>query len=183
MREGKVSTVTDTIDHFTPTGIHLTSGADLEADIVVAATGFNLLVMGGIAFEVDGKPVDWSQTPTYRGMMFPGVPNMAWVFGYFRASWTLRVDLVGDFVCKLLHHMDEQQAKQVEIVVPEQLQGETLMPWIEEDNFNPGYLMRGLGDMPKRLGERPEWRHTQDYVRETLDIPAIDLAGEEFAYR
>ena len=183
IREGKVSAVTDTIDHFTPHGIHLSSGEDIEADIVVAATGFNLLVMGGIAFEVDGKPVDWSQTPTYRGMMFAGVPNLAWVFGYFRASWTLRVDLVGDFVCHLLRHMEERQATQVDIVVPEHLAGETLLPWIEADNFNPGYLTRDMDKLPKRLGERPEWRHTQDYFREIEDIPAIDLAGEEFAYR
>ena len=182
IREGKVSAVTDTIDHFTPGGIHLGSGKDLEADIVVAATGFNLLVMGGIAFEVDGVPVDWSKKATYRGMMFEGVPNMAWVFGYFRAAWTLRVDLLGDFVCELLRHMGEKGASMVNIVVPAGLSGETLMPWIEDDNFNPSYLVRDMDKLPKRLGEQPEWRHTQDYWREAVDIPAINLDGEEFAY-
>ena len=182
IREGKVSAVTDTIDHFTSGGIHLGSGKDLEADVVIAATGFNLLVMGGIAFEVDGVPVDWSQKATYRGMMFEGVPNMAWVFGYFRAAWTLRVDLLGDFVCELLRHMDLKGASEVKIVVPAGLAGEALLPWIEDDNFNPSYLVRDMDKLPKRLGEQPEWRHTQDYWREAVDIPAINLEGEEFAY-
>ena len=182
IRDGKVTAVTDTIDHFTPGGIHLGSGAELEADIVVAATGFNLLVMGGIAFEVDGVAVDWSQKATYRGMMFEGVPNMAWVFGYFRAAWTLRVDLLGDFVCGLLRHMDTKGVSEINIVVPPALAGETLQPWIEDDNFNPSYLVRDMDKLPKRLGDQPEWRHTQDYWREAVDIPAINLDGEEFAY-
>jgi len=182
IREGKVTAVTDTIDHFTPAGIHLGSGADLEADIVMAATGFNLLVMGGIAFEVDGVPVDWSQKATYRGMMFEGVPNMAWVFGYFRAAWTLRVDLLGDFVCGMLRHMDAKGVSEVNIVIPPALAAETLQPWIEDDNFNPSYLVRDMDKLPKRLGDQPEWRHTQDYWREAVDIPAINLDGEEFAY-
>lgn len=182
IRAGKVSAVTDTIANFTKDGIKLDSGDELKADIVVAATGFNLLVMGGITFEVDGKEVDWSQTATYRGMMFEGVPNLAWVFGYFRAAWTLRVDLLGDFVCRLLRHMDEKHASEVEIVIPDALAGEALQPWIEDDNFNPGYLVRDMNKMPKRLGDRPEWRHSQDYWLEAKDIPAIDLDGSEFSY-
>ncbi len=183
IREGKVSAVTDTIDHFTPGGIKLASGEEIAADIVVAATGFKLLVMGGIEFEVDGVAVDWSKTATYRGMMFAGVPNLVWVFGYFRAAWTLRVDLLGDFVCGLLRHMEQRQVSQVAITVPPELAGEALLPWIEDDNFNPGYLVRDMDKLPKRLGDRPEWRHTQDYWREIVDIPAIDLDGPEFAYR
>ena len=182
IRDGKVSTVTDTIASFTPDGIELSSGETLEADIVVAATGFNLLVMGGIEFTVDGVAVDWSQTPTYRGAMFAGVPNMAWVFGYFRAAWTLRVDLLGDFVCGLLKHMDAKHASEVDVVVPASLANEALLPWIEDDNFNPGYLMRGMDQMPKRLGDLPEWRHSQNYWREAEEIPAIDLDGAEFVY-
>ncbi len=183
IREGKVTTVTDRIDHFTADGIRLESGAELKADVVVAATGFNLQVMGGIEFSVDGKVIDWSQTATYRGMMFAGVPNLVWVFGYFRAAWTLRVDLLGDFVCRLLQHMDRKGSAQVDIVTPEPANAETLLPWIEDDNFNPGYLVRDMDKLPKRLGERPEWRHTQDYWREAEDIPAVDLDGPEFAYR
>ncbi|NLR73046.1 NAD(P)/FAD-dependent oxidoreductase [Novosphingobium sp. ERN07] len=183
MREGKVSAVTDKIARFTASGIALESGEHLEADVVVAATGFNLLVMGGIEFEVDGKPVDWSSTPTFRGMMFADVPNLAWVFGYFRAAWTLRVDLLGDFVCRLLQHADAKGASEVRIVVPTNLADEPLTQWIEDDNFNPGYLMRDIDKLPKRLGDRPEWRHSQDYWMEAEDIPSIDLDGPEFVYR
>ena len=98
---------------FTETGILLKSGKMLEADIIVTATGFNLNVLGDIDFTIDGKPLVFSDTVTYRGMMFTGVPNMAWVFGYFRASWTLRADLVADFVCRLLNHMKETGARRV----------------------------------------------------------------------
>ena len=103
--EGRASVATDEIERFTETGILLKSGTLLEADIIVTATGFNLCVLGDIDFTIDGKPLVFSDTVTYRGMMFTGVPNMAWVFGYFRASWTLRSDLVADFVCRLLNHM------------------------------------------------------------------------------
>ena len=96
---------------FTETGILLKSGKELEADIIVTATGFNLSVLGDIEFTIDGKPLDFSDTVTYRGMMFTGVPNMAWVFGYFRASWTLRADLVADFVCRLLDAHGDRRAR------------------------------------------------------------------------
>jgi cation diffusion facilitator CzcD-associated flavoprotein CzcO len=85
----------------------------VEADIIVTATGFNLSVLGDIAFSIDGAPLVFSETVTYRGMMFTGVPNLAWVFGYFRASWTLRADLVADFVCRLLKHMENKGAQRV----------------------------------------------------------------------
>ena len=183
MKEGKVSAVTDRIARFVPDGIELESGAKLKADVVVAATGFKLLVMGGIEFSVDGKTVDWSQTATYRGMMFTDVPNLVWVFGYFRAAWTLRVDLIGDFVCRLLRHMSDKGFTEVEIVKPADGKDDQLMPWIEADNFSPNYLMRDIDSLPKRLGDRPEWRHTQDYWREAEDIPAVELDGQEFAYR
>jgi cation diffusion facilitator CzcD-associated flavoprotein CzcO len=87
IRAGKASVVTDEIEEFTQTGILLRSGKTLAADIIITATGFNLNVLGDIEFEIDGKPLVFSDTVTYRGMMFTGVPNMAWVFGYFRASW------------------------------------------------------------------------------------------------
>src|SRR6202012_1989192 len=136
---GKASVVTDEIERFTRTGILLKSGKALEADVIVTATGFHLNVLGDIAFIIDGKPLDFADTVTYRGMMFTGVPNMAWVFGYFRASWTLRADLVGDFVCRLLKHM---QAKGARLVVPTSRDADMkLLPWIDPENFNPGYIM------------------------------------------
>jgi cation diffusion facilitator CzcD-associated flavoprotein CzcO len=178
---GKLTVVTDTLQTFTEKGVRTTSGEEIEADIIVAATGFRLSVMGDIPFSVDGKPVDWHETVTYRGMMFTDVPNLLWVFGYFRASWTLRVDMLGDFVCDLLKHMDELGAKRVEVALRAEDRDMELLPWIEEDNFNPGYLMRGLDQLPRR-GSKPEWRHNQDYWTERQQIPAIDLDGAEFVY-
>ena len=178
---GKLTVVTDTIERFTETGVRTSSGEEIEADLIVAATGFQLLMMGGIPFDVDGEPVDWHDTVTYRGMMFTGVPNMVWVMGYFRASWTLRVDMLGDFVCRLLNHMDNKRANRVEVALRPEDCGMELHPWIEADNFNPGYLMRGLDQMPRR-GDKPDWRHQQDYWNEREEIPAIDLDGAEFRY-
>jgi cation diffusion facilitator CzcD-associated flavoprotein CzcO len=178
---GKASVVTDEIERFTPSGIQLKSGNTLEADIIITATGFHLNVLGDIAFTIDDEPLVFADTVTYRGMMFTGVPNMAWVFGYFRASWTLRADLVGDFVCRLLNHM---QAKGVQRVVPA-LKPEDkdmpLLPWIDPENFNPGYIMRGMHLLPKRL-DKPEWQHTQDYWAEKDEFPAIDLDDGTFLY-
>lgn len=178
---GKASVVTDEIDRFTKTGILLKSGEELEADIVITATGFNLSVLGDIDFVIDEKPLDFAKTLTYRGMMFTGVPNMLWVFGYFRASWTLRVDLLGDFVCRLLNHMDATGAKRVEPVLRPEDADMPLLPWMDPDNFNPNYLMRSMHLLPQR-GEKHEWQHTQDYWVEKEEIPAIDLEGAEFKY-
>ncbi len=181
IKSGKASVVTDEIDRFTEKGILLKSGKELEADIIVTATGFNLSANGDIDFAVDGKKLDFADTVTYRGMMFTGVPNLVWVFGYFRASWTLRVDLVADFVCRMLGHM---KATGVHKVVP-QLRPEDhnmpLLPWIDQENFNPGYMMRGMHLMPKR-GDKPEWQHNQDYWAEKDQFPNIDLKDKAFVY-
>jgi monooxygenase len=179
--EGKLSVYTDQIDRFTETGVLTQSGDLIEADIIMAATGFNLSVLGDIPFDVDGKAVHWPDTVNYRGMMFTGVPNMVWVFGYFRASWTLRVDMLGDFVSNLLRHMDAKGAKRVDVALRPEDKDMPLSPWIESENFNPGYLMRGLAKLPKR-GDKPEWRHNQDYWREKEEIPNINLDGAEFKY-
>jgi monooxygenase len=105
LREGKASIVTDTIEEFTEAGIRVSSGQEIEADIVVTATGFNLSAFGDIPFTVDGEAVDFTQRITWRGIMISGVPNMAYVFGYFRHSWTLRADLVSDLVIRLMENM------------------------------------------------------------------------------
>jgi monooxygenase len=178
---GKLTVVTDTIDHFTAKGVKTASGDELEADIIIAATGFRFSVMGDIPFGVDGKPVKWNETVTYRGMMFTGVPNMAWVMGYFRASWTLRVDMQGDFICNLLNRMDSLGVKRIDVALRDQDQDMEILPWIEPENFNPGFLMRALDQMPRR-GDNPIWRHNQDYWTEKDDFPKIDLAGAEFLY-
>jgi len=181
IRSGKASVVTDEIERFTKAGILLKSGKELEADVIVTATGFHLNVLGDIAFAIDGKPLDFADTVTYRGMMFTGVPNMAWVFGYFRASWTLRADLVGDFVCRLLKHMGEKQAHRVEVALRPEDKDMKLLPWIDPENFNPGYLMRGMHLLPKR-GDKREWQHTQEYWREKNEFPSIDLDDRAFVY-
>ena len=178
---GKASVVTDEIERFTEKGILLKSGKTLEADIIVTATGFDMNVLGDIAFEIDGKPLNFADTVTYRGMMFTGVPNMVWVFGYFRASWTLRADLVADFVCRLLGHMQEKQAKKVEVALRPEDKDMKILPWIDTENFNPGYVTRSMHLLPKR-GEKPEWQHSQDYWAEKDILPKIDLDDEAFVY-
>jgi cation diffusion facilitator CzcD-associated flavoprotein CzcO len=174
VREGKVSVVTDQIDSFTETGIRLASGETLDADVVITATGFDLSVLGGIEFSVDGHPVDFADTVTYRGIMFTGIPNLAYVFGYFRASWTLRADLVSDFVCRLLATMTDRGAT---MVVPTRRDVDTDMtlgPWVDPENFNPSYLTRSMHLMPKQ-GSHDPWRLLHDYDLEKELLPSADL--------
>jgi len=181
IRSGKASVVTDEIDRFTEKGILLKSGKTLAADVIVTATGFNLNVLGDIAFEIDGRPLDFAESVTYRGMMFTGIPNMAWVFGYFRASWTLRTDLVADFVCRLLSHMKRKGLSKVVPALRPQEDNMPLHSWIDPENFNPGYMMRDMHRLPKR-GDKPEWQHSQDYWAEKDEFPAIDLDDAAFVY-
>lgn len=181
IKSGKASVVTDEIERFTETGILLKSGKPLDADIIITATGFHLSANGDIDFSIDGKPLDFADTVTYRGMMFTGVPNLVWVFGYFRASWTLRVDLVADFVCRLLNHMKATGANKVTPALRAEDHNMPLLPWIDAENFNPGYMMRGMHLLPKR-GDKPEWQHNQDYWAEKDEFPAIDLTDSAFVY-
>ena len=181
VQAGSVSMVTDQIDSFVPEGIRLKSGEVLEADVIATATGFNLNVLGDIDFVIDGKPLAFHETVTYRGAMFTGVPNMAWVFGYLRNSWTLRTELIADFVCRMLNHMKETGAGRVEVALRPADHNMPLGPWIDPENFNGGYIMRGQHLLPQR-GDKPEWQHTQDYWTEKNDFPAIDLNDEVFRY-
>jgi hypothetical protein len=118
---------------------------------------------------------------TWRGAMFTGVPNFAWVFGYFRASWTLRADLIGDLVCRLLLHMDTKGAGVVVPTLRPQEAAMALQPWVEPDNFNPGYLARGIHLLPKQ-GAHPPWLHRQDYAVEKDELPRADLDDGSLAY-
>ena len=179
---GKASMVTNEIERFTEKGVLLKSGEELEADIIVTATGFNLSPLGDIDFTIDGKPLNFSDSVTYRGLMFTGVPNMAWVFGYFRASWTLRADLVADFVCTLLQHMQKKGARKVEVALRPEEQNLPRKDWLDQENFNPGYMLRGMHLLPKRL-DRPEWQHSQDYWSEKDEIPKTDFDGTAFVYK
>ncbi len=181
VRAGHASVATDEIEHFTETGILLKSSTLLEADIIVTATGFNLSVLGDIEFTIDGAPLAFADTVTYRGMMFTGVPNMVWVFGYFRASWTLRADLVADFVCRLLNHLTDKGWQRVVPTLRPEDEDMPLLPWIDAEDFNPGYVMRGMHLLPKR-GDKLEWQHTQDYWRDRDILPGIDLADGTLVY-
>ena len=125
--------------------------------------------------------VETAETVTYRGMMFTGVPNLFYVFGYLRSSWTLRADLVSDFVCRLLNHMKARTLDVVEVALRPEDAVLPRLPWIDPENFNPGYLMRGMALLPKR-GNKPEWQHTQDYWAEKDLFPLIDLDDPIFVY-
>jgi cation diffusion facilitator CzcD-associated flavoprotein CzcO len=174
IKEGKVSVVTDEIDCFTRTGIKLKSGATLDADLIITATGFDLNVLGDIAFSIDGRSLDLSQTVTYRGLMFTDVPNLLQVFGYFRASYTLRVDLIGDFLCRLLNHME---SRGVDVVTP-RLRIEdadmTLLPWVDPEDFNPGYMNRSVHLFP-RQGTHDPWRNGLTFEQEKVTFPSANF--------
>lgn len=182
VKSGQISVVTDQIESFTETGINLASGDFLEADIIITATGFNLNVLGDIEFRIDGVPLDFAQSVTYRGVMFTGVPNMVEVFGYFRASWTLRVDLIADFVCRLLGHMREIGATMVTPVLRAEDREMNLLPWVDPSEFNPGYLTRMLDALP-RQGDRDPWRHASSYYVERESLPNADLDDGTLHYK
>ncbi|MFO7550690.1 MAG: NAD(P)/FAD-dependent oxidoreductase [Haliea sp.] len=172
LRSGRAEVVTDHIAEFTERGIRLQSGAELPADIIVTATGLELVVMGDIAFEVDGKAVDFSQCWTWRGMMYSGVPNMANTFGYINASWTLRADLIARFVCRLLNDMDRRGVEQVTPTLRADEHDMPARPWIE--GFSAGYLQRVMHLLP-RQGDREPWLNPQDYASDRKTLPTASL--------
>lgn len=160
INSGDVSVVTDEIDEITESGIRLRSGEIVEADIIVSATGLELEVLGGVQFYIDGKSVDFSETWTYKGMMFSGIPNLIQTFGYINASWTLRADINSEFVCRLLDRMDELGVGQCTPRLREEDQDMVARPWI--DDFTPGYMKRKMHLFPKQ-GDHAPWYNTQDY--------------------
>ena len=181
LRGGKASIVTDTIETFTEHGIRVSSGAEIPADIVVTATGFNLSLLGDVTFTVDGEPVDFTKRVTWRGIMISGVPNMAYVFGYFRHSWTLRVDLVSDLVSRLLANMEQQSATTVVPTLrPEDAHME-LRPWSDTENFNAGYVLRSQHILFKQ-GDREPWTHMLEHEEERRILPMADLDDGTLAY-
>jgi cation diffusion facilitator CzcD-associated flavoprotein CzcO len=163
IRSGKASIVTDHIERFTATGILLKSGKELRADIIVTATGLNLVVLGEMQFVVDGVPVDFAQTWTYKGMMYSGVPNLVSTFGYINASWTLRADLTSEYVCRLINHMDETGMRQVVPRLRAIDQNMPARPWI--DQFSSGYMQRVMHRFPKQ-GDREPWINPQNYAHD-----------------
>ena len=161
IRSGKASVATDTVDSFTEKGVLLGSGEELAADIIITATGLDLLVLGGVEVVVDGEPVEFGQTMTYKGLMFSGVPNLVSTFGYINASWTLRADLVAEWFCRLVNHMDIIGATQV-----------TPTPGPDDRPVNPfimgfssGYIQRVLDRLPKQSDHAP-WSNPQNYKQD-----------------
>jgi monooxygenase len=157
LRSGKASIATDRIARFTPAGIELESGEQLEADIVVTATGLRLQALGGVSVSLDGEPVSLPSTLAYKGMMLSGIPNFAFVVGYTNASWTLKADLASDFFCRLLGYMDEHGY--AETRPPTDPAGVTREPLID---LMSGYVLRALEDFPGQGSQRP-WRLRQNY--------------------
>src|SRR5581483_7072751 len=172
IREGTASVVTDHIDTFTENGLLLKSGAELEADIVVTATGLELLFLGGIALSVDGVDVDVSERLTYKGMMLEDVPNMAIAVGYTNASWTLKCDLTCEYVCRLLNHMHVTGLRQCTAV--NQDPSVTRSPLL---SLNSGYIQRSAPGFPKQ-GSRFPWQVHQSYL---ADYRALKRSGIEEA--
>ena len=164
VRTGRASVVTDTIESFTETGIRLTSGTELEADIIVTATGLALELAGGLQVSVDGVPVDWPSTLNYKGLMYSGVPNFVAVFGYTNASWTLKADLISEYVCRLLNHMATHGLRQCTPRIADPTMATE--PWVD---FSSGYLQRELHRFPKQ-GARGPWKLNQNYLRDLFSL-------------
>jgi cation diffusion facilitator CzcD-associated flavoprotein CzcO len=163
MREGKASVVTNHIASFTETGIQLASGEHLDADIIVTATGLELVTLGEMDFFVDGNQVDFAKTWTYKGFAYSDIPNLASTFGYINASWTLRSDLTAEYVCRLLNHMRKKGVVQCTPRLREQDRNMKERPWI--DGFSSGYMQRMMHRMP-RQGDHEPWINPQNYRRD-----------------
>ena len=161
---GRASVVTDRIETFTENGLRLASGAELEADLVVTATGLNMTLLGGVKLAVDGRDVEPSKTLSYKGLMLTGVPNMAFSIGYTNASWTLKCDLTCDYVCRLLNHMEAHGYGQCVAECSDDSVAEE--PIID---FSSGYVLRALDQLPKQGSKRP-WRLHQNYPLDLRDL-------------
>jgi monooxygenase len=164
IRGKQVSVVTDQIETFTETGIRLKSGSELEADLVVTATGLALQLLGGMTVQVDGKAINPADTLAYKGMMYSDIPNFAVVSGYTNASWTLKADLVCEYVCRLLNHMQKNGLRQCtpRLDDPDMER----LPWVD---FSSGYIQRAVDKFPKQGARRP-WRLHQNYAKDLLSL-------------
>ena len=180
VKSGNASIVTDTIDTFTEKGVLLESGSELDADIIVTATGLDLVLLGGAEIFVDGQPVDISETFSYMGMMYSDVPNLVTTFGYINASWTLRADLTAEYACRILNHMDETGCR---LCTPRLRSEDKDMParkWITE--FSSGYMQRVMHLFPKQ-GDKAPWLNTQNYTedKKLLATRAVDDGVLQFS--
>lgn len=179
IRSGRASIATDEIERFTPTGLRLKSGQRIDADVIVTATGLKLKMLGGAAVTVDSRPVDLSQTVSYKGMMYSGVPNLASSFGYTNASWTLKAELIAQYVCRLLEHM---RTHGYDVCVPRLAPGSMeLEPVVD---LTSGYIQRAAGVLPKQGTKKP-WKSYQNYARDfaTFRFGALADGAMQFERR
>ncbi|MBP8266836.1 MAG: NAD(P)/FAD-dependent oxidoreductase [Zoogloea sp.] len=176
IKSGHASVVTDTIDTFTETGIKLSSGQELKADIVVSATGLDLQFLGGAEVKVDGEKIDLAKRLTYKGMMYEGVPNLISIFGYTNASWTLKCDLTCEFTCRLIKHMDRTKTH---AVTPRNLSPDIqTTPWLD---FSSGYVQRTIDRFPKQ-GDRKPWKLNQNYAADLMMLRYGKLEDPELIF-
>jgi cation diffusion facilitator CzcD-associated flavoprotein CzcO len=176
IKSGRASVVTDRIETFTEKGIQLKSGKELEADIVITATGLVLQAFGGAELLVDGRSVDLGATLAYKGVMVSGVPNLASVFGYINASWTLKADLICTYVCRLLNFMDRKGVRQV---TPTPRDETAVAPFVQ--NFSPGYIERSLAGWPKQ-GSKAPWRVYQNYIRDSISLKWSPVSNDALEF-
>ena len=173
---GRAEVVTDHVDRFTATGVRLASGRELEADIVVSATGLKLNLLGDVAFSLDGQALDLSQTLGYKGMMFSGVPNLIYTFGYTNASWTLKADLTADYASRLFAYMDKHG---LSTATPVRGAGIETRPFLD---FSSGYVQRAIDMMPKQ-GSKAPWRLAQNYLVDLLQLRHGRIADGTLEFR
>ena len=180
VRSGKASIVTDTIDSFTEKGVLLESGEELEADIIVTATGLDLVLLGGAEIVVDDQPVRISDTFSYMGMMYSDLPNLVTTFGYINASWTLRADLTAEYACRIINHMDETGCRQCTPRLRDEDRNMPARKWITA--FSSGYMQRVMHLFPKQ-GDKAPWLNTQNYSedKKLLATRAVDDGVLQFS--
>ncbi|GAA1875692.1 NAD(P)/FAD-dependent oxidoreductase [Pseudonocardia ailaonensis] len=171
VRDGHASVVTDHIDTFTEKGIRLRSGRELEADVVVSATGLRMLPLGGLTLSVDGRQVALGDTFSYRGLMLSGVPNLAYCIGYTNASWTLRADLSSRYVTRLLTYLERNGYGSAAPTAPASAERRPLL------DLTSGYVQRSMKDFPSQGTRRP-WQVTQNYVSDALTMSRADLTRD-----
>ncbi|WP_425220484.1 flavin-containing monooxygenase [Pseudomonas sp.] len=163
VRAGRASVVTDTIETFTENGIRLHSGQELEADIIVTATGLKVNALGDVVLTVDGAPMLFNERMSYKGMMLSDVPNMIVTFGYTNASWTLKAELTADYACRLLRYMDKHNYREAVVRRDTSVQEQPFL------NFTSGYVQRAANVLPKQ-GDRAPWQVHQNYLKDKLTI-------------
>ena len=177
IKHGKATMVTDHVECFTNQGIKLQSGGELSADIIITATGLKAEILSGMSLSIDGKKIDVSETYCYKGMMLSGIPNFAFSMGYTNASWTLKSDLIGEYVCRLLNHMDKKQWTSCLPTVPAKgIDAEPIM------DFTSGYVLRALDQLPKQGANKP-WKLYQNYILDRLSLGMGAVTDDSMTFR